>query len=171
MESKSYNDSEYNSLRQEIIKRIEMRQHIVSLLVTSAGVLMGFSLSTPTLAFLYPPLSLFLCVMWAQNDIRALQITDYLQTLENSDSKLGWTTFYKRVQGSGSFLAGLPFSVLAPGGMFILTSLMAIGIGCSKWSSTVLNLGLLIVDIYSVFAMCWLVLFIRTSRLKRRAPQ
>jgi len=106
--------------------------------------------------------------MWAQNDVRALQITDYLQTLENKHTKLGWTTFYKQIQGQGSFLPGLPFSVLAPGGIFILTSLMAFAIGCSKWPSSGLFVGLLICDIVSILIMTWLLLTVRARRLERR---
>lgn len=148
-----------------------MRQNIISLVVTSAGVLLGFSITTTELALLFPPLSLFLCVMWAQNDIRALQITDYLQTLENENTRLGWTTYYKQVQGRGSFIPGLPFSVLAPGGIFILTSLMALGIACSKRPSSGLYMWFLICDIISVLLMTWLMLFVSSNRLKRRTNQ
>lgn len=168
MENINYNELEFNSLREELIKRIEMRQNVVALVVTSAGVLLGFSIKTPPLAFLFPPLSLFLCLMWAQNDVRALQITDYLQTLENEHTKLGWTTFYRRVQGQGSLISGLPFSVFAPGGIFILTSLLAFGIGCSEWPSSTLYVSLLMCDILSIILMGFLVLFVMKSRIKRR---
>lgn len=171
MEPKPYNEAEYNSLRDELIKRIEIRQNIVSLVFVSASTLLGFSIKSTELAFLYPPLSLLLCVMWAQNDMRALQITDYLQTLENEDTKLGWTTFYKQAQGQGSFFSGLPFSVIAPGGTFILTSLMAFGIGCSRWPSSGLYLTLLIADIISIMLMVWMLLYIRKNRLSRRSSE
>jgi len=168
METDLYNSSEYEALREELITRIEMRQNIVSLAVTAAGVLLGFGISTPALALLFPPLSLFMCIMWAQNDVRALQITDYLHTLENDRTKLGWTTFYKSVQRQGSFFPGLPFSVMAPGGIFVLTSLMAIGLGLSGEATSPSAKWLLACDVLSILLMTWLVLFVRRARLGRR---
>lgn len=168
MECQHYNEQEYSSLREELLKRVEIRQNTVALIVTAAGVLLGFSITTPALSLLFPPLSLFLCVMWAQNDIRALQITDYLQSLENEQTKLGWTTFYKKVQGSGSFLSGVPFSVVAPGGIFILTSVMALAIGLSKWPTSRLYTWLLVADFLSILLMVWLLIFVMRARLSRR---
>jgi hypothetical protein len=171
MKPDSYNDSEYTALREELITRIEMRQNIVSLVITTAGVLLGFGISTPALALLFPPLSLFMCIMWAQNDVRALQITDYLHTLESERTKLGWTTFYRSTQRQGSILPGLPFSVMAPGGIFVLTSLMALGIGVSVWPTSRPHTWLSVCDVASVLLMVWLILFVRRARLRRRAGQ
>lgn len=168
MGDQHFNESEYGALREELLKRIELRQTLVSIVVTSAGVLLGFSIKTAELAYLFPPLSLFLCLMWAQNDIRALQITDYLHTLENDRTRLGWTTFYKSKQGKGSILTGVPFSVMAPGGIFILTALMALGIAISKWPSSNLYIWLLVSDIISILLMTWLVLYVSRARLIRR---
>lgn len=153
MDDNSFNELEYSALREELLKRVELRQTLVSLVVTSAGILLGFSITTAELAYLFPPLSLFLCLMWAQNDIRALQITDYLHSLENDRTLLGWTTFYKNKQGKGSILTGIPFSVMAPGGIFILTALMAIGIAISKWPSSNLYIWLFVSDIISILIM------------------
>ncbi len=164
----TYNESEYNSLRAEVITRVELRYKIISFALSIAGALMGFGLGTQTLALIFPPISLFLAIMWAQNDIRALQISDYLQTFENNETRLGWITYYKSVQKTGSFKPGWPLSVLAPGGMFIITSLLAIGIGLSKTEWSALDITLLCFDLASVAIMTWFMLFIRRSRINRR---
>ena len=45
---------EYNALRSEVLKRIEMRQQIMSITLTLAGVFIGFGLKDSEVAFIYP---------------------------------------------------------------------------------------------------------------------
>lgn len=169
MEPIVFNELEYNTLRAEVIKRIEMRQQLISITLTMAGVVMGFGISKPSLGLIFPPLSLFLTLLWAQNDIRAIQIDDYLHDFENDSTKLGWISYYKKRQKSGSFRPGWPLSVIAPGGIFILTSIMCIGIGVFKFKFSWLVVALLCIDFVSVVAIIWLVLFTRKNRISRRA--
>lgn len=159
---------EYTSLRDEVIRRTEMRNNIITLAIGVAGALLGFSFTNPEIALIYPPLAFFICMMWAQNDIRALQISDYLQQLETKDSLLGWVTYYKKVQGRGSFIKGLPFSVIAPGGVFIITSLIALGIGWSVWLTKTLYTILMITDAVFIIAMFIIVLVTKNQRISRR---
>ncbi|MGZ9234768.1 MAG: hypothetical protein ACXW4E_04520 [Anaerolineales bacterium] len=63
-------EMEYASLRGEIRKRIEMRQQIVSVTLTLAGIFLGVGLATQTVTLVYPPLAMFLAFGWAQNDFR-----------------------------------------------------------------------------------------------------
>ncbi len=40
MDDNSFNELEYSALREELLKRVELRQTLVSLVVTSAGILL-----------------------------------------------------------------------------------------------------------------------------------
>jgi hypothetical protein len=62
--------TEYNALRDEILKRIELRQQFVSMTLTIAGVFLGIGVTTDTIALVYPLLATFLAIGWAQNDLR-----------------------------------------------------------------------------------------------------
>ena len=72
-------DLEYNSLRGEILKRIELRQQIISITLTLAGIFLSFGLSTDTVALIYPPLAAFLSIAWAQNDFRIRDLATYIR--------------------------------------------------------------------------------------------
>ncbi len=52
-------DLEYNSLRGEIIKRIELRQQMVTVTLTIAGVFLGVGITNKAVALVYPPIAYF----------------------------------------------------------------------------------------------------------------
>ena len=61
---------EYNTLRGEIQKRIELRHQIVSATLAIAGAFIGVGVTNGILALIYPPIAIFLAIGWAQNDVR-----------------------------------------------------------------------------------------------------
>jgi hypothetical protein len=69
---------EYTALRAELLKRIELRQQILSITLTLAGVFLGFGLANTAIAFIYPSIAVFLSMLWAQNDLRSSQIGKHL---------------------------------------------------------------------------------------------
>jgi len=168
MEKNYYNEKEYESLREEIIKRIEIRHQIIFTNITLSGIIMGFGINMPDLSFIFPPLAFALTLMWAQNDLRALQISDYLQSFENNDTKLGWITFYKKIQGKSSFKLFWPISILAPGSMFFLTSVMSMGIGLFHFKCTFFSWTLLILDILSIIGIIVMMILAKKQRVSRR---
>ncbi|MFA6482292.1 MAG: hypothetical protein WCW62_06930 [Bacteroidales bacterium] len=171
METKQYNEQEYETLRDEIIQRIDIRQQLIYTTITLSGVIMGFGIDTSNLSFIYPPLALAIALMWAQNDLRALQISDYLQSFENDSTKLGWITYYKKVQGKSSFKIGWPVSILGPGSMFILTSIMSIGIGLSNFNCSLLSWSLLILDLLALIGIILILLLSKKQRVSRRVQK
>ncbi len=171
METKPYNEKEYESLRDEIIKRIEIRQQLIYTTITISGVILGFGINTSNLSFIFPPLAFALTLMWAQNDLRALQISDYLHSFENVESRLGWITYYKKVQGKSSFKIGWPVSILAPGSMFVLTTVMSVGIGLSHFNCSILSWSLLILDILSLIGIILMMFLAKKQRVSRRASE
>jgi ABC-type polysaccharide/polyol phosphate export permease len=56
---------EYETLRDEIIKRVELRQQLLSITLGFAGAFLGVAVSfptTPSVALIYPPIALFLAI-------------------------------------------------------------------------------------------------------------
>ncbi|PKP07414.1 MAG: hypothetical protein CVU10_07700 [Bacteroidetes bacterium HGW-Bacteroidetes-5] len=171
MKTKLYNEKEYESLRNEVITRIEIRQQLIYTTITLSGVILGFGINTSNLSFIFPPLAFALTLMWAQNDLRALQISDYLHSLENEESKLGWISYYKKIQGKSSFKIGWPISTLAPGSMFVLTTIMSIGIGLSHFNCSLLSWSLLILDVLALVGIVLMIILAKKQRVFRRTGE
>jgi len=116
---------EYNALRNEIVKRIELRQQIVAITLTIAGLLMGLGITNKALALIYPPLAYFLAVGWAQNDLRIRDIADYIrERMEKHTSILNWETAVheERAATNGKQVR---FAILSHTGTIIATQVIA----------------------------------------------
>ena len=161
---------EYSTLRSEVLKRIELRHTIIALTLTTATAVLGFGITNPTLALLYPPLAMCFCCIWAQNEIRELQLCDYLSILEGK-LQFGWSQYYKRIQASGSFFRGIPLSIVAPGSIFILTSSIAVFLGRSVMCSSILTKTLSVINVLAILMMSYLILKCKKMRLSRRSKE
>ena len=150
-------DLEYNSLRGEILKRIELRQQIISITLTLAGIFLSFGLSTDTVALIYPPLAAFLSIAWAQNDFRIRDLATYIrENLETAPIGLGYETYVQRVRSNNQKLGAWRFVVISHTGIFIFTQLMAVGIELLKSMPIVLTpleWVLLVIDFISILVV------------------
>ena len=150
-------DLEYNSLRGEILKRIELRQQIISITLTLAGIFLSFGLSTDTVALIYPPLAAFLAIAWAQNDFRIRDLATYIrENLETAPIGLGYETYVQRVRSNNKKLGAWRFVVISHTGIFIFTQLMAVGIELLKSMPIVLTpleWVLLVIDFVSILVV------------------
>jgi hypothetical protein len=122
---------EYSAMRQEILARIGLRQQIVTGTLTLGGVLLGVGLEWPLVALLYPPLAAFLAIAWAQNDYRVRDLSEYVrEKIEPLIPAVGWEShIHGRRRGKG--LGSWRFVVLAHGGLFLFTQLLAIAVGAT----------------------------------------
>lgn len=159
---------EFSALRAELLKRIELRQQLISITLTLAGVFLGLGLNNNTIALIYPVLNSLLAMQWAQNDIRSRQIGKYLQHMENLIPGLGWETYYRKGWESETRLGPWPLSILAPGGTFLLTGLIAIGIGVTNFSFTPVEWILLTISIIAVLFTIWLLNMARRQSIRYR---
>ena len=150
-------DLEYNSLRGEILKRIELRQQIISITLTLAGIFLSFGLSTDTVALIYPPLAAFLSIAWAQNDFRIRDLATYIrENLETAPIGLGYETYVQRVRSNNKKLGAWRFVVISHTGIFIFTQLMAVGIELLKSMPIVLTpleWVLIVIDFISILVV------------------
>ncbi|MBR2928340.1 MAG: hypothetical protein IKC24_04195 [Oscillospiraceae bacterium] len=161
-------ETEYVALREEILKRVEIRYALVSLTITIAGSMLSFSLQMIQLALLYPVIAMSICCMWAQNEMRELQLCDYIHTVEKK-CKFGWSKYYKEVQAQGSFFYGIPLSVVAPGSVFILSSSISLGIARKILFTSLVRTLMSILDFLSIFFMVYLIFRIKNCRLSKRS--
>jgi hypothetical protein len=93
---------QFNSLRDEIGRRIDIRQQIMALNLIIAGTLftLGVQPGIPeTILLFYPLLAMFLAALWAHNDLRIGQINYYIRTVieQNVHSiEPGWEGFRRQ---------------------------------------------------------------------------
>jgi hypothetical protein len=167
---------EYKALRDELLKRIDLRQQVVSRTLTIAGLLLAYSLSqrfalingvggnTFVVALVYPPIAAFLALSWAQLDNRIRDLSTYIRCcIESTIPSLGWEDFIQTKRESRQAKWGrLGATWLSHGGVFIWTQLIALYIGLDlkifvNVSNNLFTLGLVFVDIISIFFVLWIV--------------
>ncbi len=87
--------AQYTSLREEVLRRIEIQHQLILGTLIAIGTILTVSYQggTSSLLLLYPFLAMFLTMAWSQNDHRNRQITRYLSRNEEiflSDPLFGW---------------------------------------------------------------------------------
>ena len=165
--------AEYNTLRQEVLERIKLRQQIIAAtLILSAG-LLSVGINLPTVALIYPPLAAFLALAWAQNDYRVRDLSKYIQEFFECDStRFGWE-YYMEGQRNQSGPGAFRVVVAAHGGLFLVTQFIAVGLGVASlademqlpWGTisfpwitmSAVLVGLLSVDIISILVVIWVI--------------
>jgi hypothetical protein len=159
-------NTEYATLRDEILRRIDSRQQTLSVALTLAGAFLGLGWNAGAVVLLlYPLIALLLAVGWAQNEVFIKQINAYIRDrLENEESGLGWQT-YSNQRGSELRIMGWPIEILAIGGIFMLTQLMAIGLGGYQFQGGSIQWILLILDFGAVLALGGLMEYVRRRSL------
>jgi hypothetical protein len=153
---------EYKALRDEIVKRIGLRQQTLSITLTIAGVFLGIGVTTQAVALVYPPLAMFLAIGWAQNDLRIRHAATYIRDhLEAKTPHLGWETHVhqRREETRGR---AFRLVILSHGGVFVLTQVVAIVIGLLTFKHTPLEWALLMIDVLAVLAV------VRIARIARQ---
>jgi len=126
--------AEYQSLRTELIKRLEIQHQIVLFSTAMAGVLitLGMLLSEigTSAILLYPILAFFLATAWVHNDVRLFDIRSYIRArLEKKRlAGLEWENhlFIKR---KGSYLRLAELSAFC---IFVFVSIFALVIANQK---------------------------------------
>lgn len=159
-------DLQFNALRQEIIKRIELRHQIAAITLTIAGVVMSFGVTTGMIALVYPPLAAFLAAGWIHNNLRIRQLGVYVRDrIEPSVPGLNWE-MHRREMDSETRIGALPLNVLSAGGLFLFTQLMTVVLGIVKFEWTSAEWFLLVVDVLSILSVVALLERFRRQRTR-----
>lgn len=155
-------EMEYTTLREEVLKRIESRQQTISVALTLAGAFLGLGWNAGAVVILiYPLIAFLLAVGWAQNEIFIMQINTYIRDhLEGEHTGLGWQRFSQ--QGMSELrIFGWPLEILAIGGIFILTQIMALGLGGFRFTNSLPEWLLMIMAIAAIIGMFFLLGYMR----------
>ncbi len=156
---------QFNTLREEMIKRIELRHQIVAITLTVAGIVLSFGVSTGSVALVYPPLALFLAMGWIHNNLRIRQLSKYVRdNFEGLIPGLGWET-HRQERDAETRLGAWPLNVLSAGGVFLITQVMAISLGILSFEFSPAEWFLLTGDILSLL---FVVLLLENFRRRRK---
>ena len=102
--------AEYATLRDEVLKRIELQHQLVSLALIATGTLVTICVqASTTVALAYPILGLFLAAAWSLHNVRVWQMGNYIrEEIEENflDSDQGWE--HVRPKGRAVKLGPLP---------------------------------------------------------------
>ncbi len=123
--------TEYNNLRAEILKRVEIRYQLLALTVTVFGALLAFGSQTKNAGpiLLYPVLALCLAISWRSNLHNVWKLSDYI--IEHIEAKVGESNMYWESYCKSSRQETRTEKYLAYGskGIFVLTEILALLIG------------------------------------------
>jgi len=160
--------AEYSALRDEVLKRMDLRQNILTSTVLIAGTILAFSVpdeTSPLVLLLYPILALFLATAWTQNDTRIWDIAQYIENeIESKLSGIKWETYIHRLNQSRIVR---PLEVTAVG-VFLATEVITVGLALLK--TDFLVEGFSTEEwVLLAFALISLVQTIRTVRSRSKA--
>lgn len=161
-------DKEYDALRQEILKRLEMQNNHLNLMLTILTVLFSFGVSNTNIAFLIPPILCLLAFIWKGNNLMIIKLSTYIKNkFEGENFDLGWETYNEQTSAK-LFSKNKTFLFAAgPFGIFIFSSIIAIGIGISKYNHTSLDLLLLIISIISFILIVFIFILYNSEKLRK----
>lgn len=172
---------EYNALREELNKRMEFRNQIIFAVLLAAGTIltasviaaMDTSKASAAAVFVYVPIAVSLAALWAQNDVRVIQLGKYIREhLEPQIPGLGWESHRKQTTEAPVSVLGIPFLVVAAGSLFLITELMSLLVGFYVMLNR--NANVTIVDwvfggvsILSLLMTAYLVAYVARQESKR----
>ena len=122
--------AEYNTLREEILKRVETRYQLLSLSVTALAALLAFGSETKnaTLILLYPVLALCLAISWLSNSHDIWNLSDYIMDIEDKvgPENLHWEGYRNSAE---KMTRAAKLLSVGSKGIFVITELLALLIG------------------------------------------
>jgi len=124
--------AEYSALRDEITKRIDMRNRLLTFTLVLAGVFLSAGVEIaqmdPTVLLVYPILATFLAAAWTHSDVRIGQLGEYIK--EKHEKKLkglkGWETHVFEVYSGLENWLVKNLVVIYASGIFLSTQILVI---------------------------------------------
>jgi hypothetical protein len=155
-------EMEYSALRDEMLRRVDQRQQVLSVTLTLAGAFLGIGWGSGSVALLiYPPLAALLAAAWSQNEVQISRINLYIrEQIEGVIPGLGYGRF-NREQNMRSRLGAWPVDILAIGGVFLVTQLMAVGLSMFHFGGALVEWLLIGLAIVSIIGLVRLLDYVR----------
>jgi hypothetical protein len=144
---------EFEKLKEEVLKRIEIRFQLIALAIVAPGTIIAVGLQTrnATLMLLYPILSMFLTGAYASNEHQVKQIREYLKWIEVKLGKhnMCWQHFSSHILRKKAIEMHLLSSI----GIFFGIGLVMILGALSFLTYNTSNTVLLVTSIFCVLLM------------------
>ncbi|HEV3166804.1 MAG TPA: hypothetical protein VGZ22_22445 [Isosphaeraceae bacterium] len=159
---------EFGSLREEILKRLELRNQMLFATLTGAAALISVGVTTPSVALVYPPIAALLATLWAQNEIRVREMANYIRERFESGAFPGiHFQTYLQEHGRSVSVLGTPFVILSGGGVFLVTEAIAIAVALTSMAhADQVREVLLVLDVAAMAVT--IVLVVYTNRFWNR---
>ena len=142
--------AEYTSLRNEIVKRIEIQHQLISLALIAPGTVLaiGFQTSSASLMLVYPLLGMFLSAVWLSNSFAIHDLAAHLQNHIQTHMGDDYRTWEQARTSTDTRHLGL-LHFWGTRGLFIGTELLALLSGITLAKFDVAQILFLIVGILS----------------------
>lgn len=166
---------EYKALRDEILKRLDVRYQLVNLTLVIIATLFSAGLQpnvAPSVLLLYPIVGMFLSAGWVQNNYTLYELADYIrQNIENKYGGAGWQGYVanppkRHRKGITYFFSSLFFFSVA---VFCGTQVIAMLLGIARIRGTTPAMEewiLLVIDGIAVLLTAFM--FIRERRFRHQ---
>ncbi len=159
--------AEYQALREEILKRVELRYQLLNILMTAAAGFLAFGSQEQipsTVLLVYPLMALFLTAGWVHNGHTIEHIAGYLrEQMEQVVPGLHWETYVEqRIHRKSPFRQ---LGTVATSGLVLTTQLLAIGLALLKFTWTEIEVVLWVASVLA-FILTF-ILFGFTLRFQR----
>jgi hypothetical protein len=169
--------SQFEALRSEIEKRLDLRQATLTFTLVLAGTFLSVAAQpgiAATTAFYYPIVALFLAAAWTHNDAKIGQISQYIrvEVERHMEPLTGWEAYRKHTFDSTHPLTPkeglISFSTK---GVFLATDILALVVGSIRSIATLLadpQPGMIVVTatlfVAGVGATIWSIILLRHHR-------
>lgn len=152
--------AEYESLREEVLKRLEFQNQTITLTLIVAGTFLTVATQSANgylLLFIYPILACFLALGWFQNNLRIRLINIYIRNnIEPYIPGKGWECFRINITKNMKFSA----TAISAFGTIFGTQLMSVLVALPNFTNSPIEIGLIVIDGFSM-----IVTFVLLQRL------
>lgn len=118
---------EYEKLKDEIIKRIQLRQQLLAITLTIMGVILTVAIQNnkPEIALIYPPIAAIMALLWIQNDGGIRYAAGYIcQKIEKKIPTIGYEKYKIEIRATGGWRSLTLFA--SHGGVFFFTQILTV---------------------------------------------
>lgn len=159
--------AEYNQLRTEMLKRMDIRYQMVQFALTALGVFLtiGFTVKNALPIFAYPALALMLSLTYVTNAFEADRMKTYIRDRieprmpqTEKDEAFGWQHYRKAQSMKFRYIPSVTAGNLATKCIFIISTFIALGAGLLVMQlyskDTDLGAGISAMHLYNNFLQC-----------------
>jgi hypothetical protein len=163
--------AEFTALRNEILKRMEMRHQFMIFALVAAGTFLSLGAGPEISIFvplIYPILALFLAWGWMHNDVRISQLGDYIRENIEPEQPLMFQHYknqQRKQRPTGLILEGFQFPTA---GAVLSTQVLALIIACSRWEPSIPVYTVLALDILAMGLTVYLTARRTMDRLQKK---